>query len=451
MPLTSSTSAPNNDNQLITKGYVDTTASNLVTIGTTQTITGLKTFNNIPRITSVNTLPTNPNDLVHLEYMEDNTVNLTGPQAIGGNKTFDDNVIVSGNLTVQGTTTSINSTEVNIGDNVIVLNSDATGTPTENGGIEIERGSQVNTSLFWKESTDDWRVSVGSTFEEAIVLDNDPRLTNSRAPTAHVHDAADITTGTFANVRISASSVTQHLGDYLDKTDTSPQTIVGIVNVEDINVDNLEAENINVNGRISTNTGLTLDIDTSPIIADILFNSDSINSSGNIIMRRNNNEVSGIRLQDDLIQLTASEINIPNDGGVSKITIDGGTGNTRTDVGNNGSVSFFSHGSNSDILLNDTQVNVRLDGSVHTSVGTFNTTNKLSIRNQPVAAGTSATAELELFSYTGTNTFQTRVASSPVMTESYTMIMPPNRPTAGQVMRVASTSGQTITMEWYTP
>jgi len=66
------------------------------------------------------------------------------------------NLILAGNLTVNGTTTSVNSNEVNIGDSVIVLNSDEAGTPSENGGIEIERGTAANVSFVWNETDDAW-------------------------------------------------------------------------------------------------------------------------------------------------------------------------------------------------------------------------------------------------------------------------------------------------------
>ena len=84
---------------------------------------------------------------------------------IGGARTFSGNVIVSGNLTVNGTTTSVNSNEVNIGDNILVLNSDETGTPSANAGIEVERGSSTNVRFIWNENTDRWTFSNdGSTY-----------------------------------------------------------------------------------------------------------------------------------------------------------------------------------------------------------------------------------------------------------------------------------------------
>ena len=69
--------------------------------------------------------------------------------------TFND-VIVDGDLTVNGTTTSVNSNEVNIGDSIVLLNSDETGTPSQNGGIEIERGTSANVQFVWNESDTAW-------------------------------------------------------------------------------------------------------------------------------------------------------------------------------------------------------------------------------------------------------------------------------------------------------
>ena len=61
------------------------------------------------------------------------------------------------NLTVNGTTTTVNSNTVNIGDSNITLNSDETGTPSQNGGLTIERGTSTNVELRWNETTDKWQ------------------------------------------------------------------------------------------------------------------------------------------------------------------------------------------------------------------------------------------------------------------------------------------------------
>ena len=90
---------------------------------------------------------------------------LTSDDITAANMTASGNVIVTGNLTVNGTTTTVNSNTVNIGDNIIVLNSDETGTPSANAGIEIERGTSTNVLVRYKEAADRWEfTNDGSTY-----------------------------------------------------------------------------------------------------------------------------------------------------------------------------------------------------------------------------------------------------------------------------------------------
>jgi len=69
------------------------------------------------------------------------------------------------NLIVSGTSTTIDTETISLSDNIIVLNSNETGTPSENAGIEVERGTSDNVSLVWNESTDRWTfTNDGTTF-----------------------------------------------------------------------------------------------------------------------------------------------------------------------------------------------------------------------------------------------------------------------------------------------
>ena len=74
------------------------------------------------------------------------------------------NGIFSGNLTVSGTTTTLNTTDLNIEDNIIVLNSGETsaGVTSGSAGIEIERGTSTNAQWIFNESVDRWKTN--STF-----------------------------------------------------------------------------------------------------------------------------------------------------------------------------------------------------------------------------------------------------------------------------------------------
>ena len=114
-------------------------------------------------------------------FTESDYVHSTGTETIGGNKTFSDNVIITGDFTVNGTVTHVNSTTVDIADNILVLNSGETGTPSANAGIEIERGTSDNAQLLWDETTDKWgaKLSLGSFTAFSLV--------------GHTHIATDIT------------------------------------------------------------------------------------------------------------------------------------------------------------------------------------------------------------------------------------------------------------------
>ena len=81
---------------------------------------------------------------------------ITGPLTIAGNTTFSSNVTISGNLTVSGTTTFINTATLAVADNMITLNSDWAGAPSENAGIEVNRGTSANVQFMWDETADVW-------------------------------------------------------------------------------------------------------------------------------------------------------------------------------------------------------------------------------------------------------------------------------------------------------
>ena len=127
--------------------------------------------------------------------------------ATSSNVTFND-MVVSGNLTVSGTTTTVNTATLSVADNQIILNSDYTGSsPTENGGIEIERGTQTNKTLVWNETDDKWTVGsetfVAGTFEGNLT----GNVTGTVSSVAN-HDTDDISEGSsnlyFTNARVDS-------------------------------------------------------------------------------------------------------------------------------------------------------------------------------------------------------------------------------------------------------
>jgi len=102
------------------------------------------------------------------------TIGLPDDVTIGGS------LVVTGDLTVSGSTTYLNTATLQVEDNKVVLNSNATGTPTVDAGIEIERGDFPNAELFWDESEGKWTSNNGSA-SYALSLEG------------HTHTSSDIT------------------------------------------------------------------------------------------------------------------------------------------------------------------------------------------------------------------------------------------------------------------
>jgi hypothetical protein len=105
---------------------------------------GTDTFDAIKIVAATNTIGvfnSDPNPLVMLHI---------------GTSTEPGNVIIEGNLTVNGTTTTINSTVIAVDDTNLILGDTASPTDvTANGGGITLRGT-TNKTLTWNDSTDSW-------------------------------------------------------------------------------------------------------------------------------------------------------------------------------------------------------------------------------------------------------------------------------------------------------
>lgn len=133
------------------------------------------------------------------------TGNLTIDSA-GGTVTIDDDLTVTGNLTVSGTTTSINTETLTVDDNVIVLNNNVTSSPSENAGIEVERGTSANVLVRWNETSDKWEITNDGTTYGNIVSTAD---TGSVSTTMIANEAitqGKIGDGSIVNAKINANA-----------------------------------------------------------------------------------------------------------------------------------------------------------------------------------------------------------------------------------------------------
>jgi hypothetical protein len=119
-------------------------------------------------------------------------------------------VVIAGNLQVDGTTTTINSTTVEVGDKNIVLGANATADTQNNGaGITVSRPDTVDATIAWDETDDEWDFS------------NDISITGNIAVSGTV-DSRDIATdgskldGIEANADVTDATNVEAAGALMD-------------------------------------------------------------------------------------------------------------------------------------------------------------------------------------------------------------------------------------------
>lgn len=98
------------------------------------------------------------------DFVEADYVHTSGAEFIAGEKTFGDNVIINGNLTVSGTQTIVNSMDMRVQDNEIELNSGEAGNGVSLGtaGIRIKRGLLTDALFYFDEADDKFKTHNGT-------------------------------------------------------------------------------------------------------------------------------------------------------------------------------------------------------------------------------------------------------------------------------------------------
>lgn len=102
---------------------------------------------------------------------------------------FSGNLTVSGNLEIQGTTTTIDVTQLEVDDPLIYLNKNAGDNATNSldAGILIERGStEDHAGMIWQESTDRFKFLTSSSATSTTTVVTNTTLADIEAATAHV-------------------------------------------------------------------------------------------------------------------------------------------------------------------------------------------------------------------------------------------------------------------------
>ncbi len=87
------------------------------------------------------------------------------------------NLTIGGDLTVSGTTTTINSQELTVEDKVITVNNGEVGagiTGSQYAGIEVDRGSETNYMFVFDEVQDNFRVGISGSLQAVATREDTP-------------------------------------------------------------------------------------------------------------------------------------------------------------------------------------------------------------------------------------------------------------------------------------
>lgn len=184
----------------------------------------------------------------------------TGSVTIGlpDNVTIGNNLTVTGNLTVNGTTTTLNTDTLAVEDNIIMLNTNVTGTPTVDAGIEVERGDYTNAKIYWNETANAWYLSTpgdsnGAATDAAIATGASPNLFTTFSDGSNTA-TPDSTTDTFTFAGSGAITATIN-----GTTDT---VTIGTNATAAISVGSVTLPDASLGSATATASGSTVDIDT---------------------------------------------------------------------------------------------------------------------------------------------------------------------------------------------
>ena len=269
-----------------------------------------------------------------------------------GNVSMGGNLTVTGDLTVNGTTTTVNTTNTVVTDSLIELGNGTSGSPSNDAGIVIERGSSDNAFIGYDESADKFTVGTGS-FTGATT----GNLTISTG-TLVANVEGNVTGNVTGNVSGSSGSTTGNAA-----TATALATARNIGGVSFDGTGNIDLAGVNSAGNQNTsgNAATATALANARTIGGVSFdgtgniNLPGVNTSGN-----QNTSGNAATATTAGTVTTAAQTNITSLGTLTSLTVDDITinGSTISDGGD------FTLDVGGDIILDATGGEVRFsDGS----------------------------------------------------------------------------------------
>jgi hypothetical protein len=151
----------------------------------------------------------------NLTFRDESDNNIMRINKDGGVDILEGNLTVAGNLDVQGTTTTIDSTEVSLGDRILTLNA---GSAAGDGGLYVNDASTAETgSLLWDISEDRWIGGLKDSEVNLVTISSTDTLTN-KTINASNNTLSNIGNSSLTNSSVNYGGVSVSLGG----SDTTP-------------------------------------------------------------------------------------------------------------------------------------------------------------------------------------------------------------------------------------
>lgn len=216
-------------------------------------------------------------------------VNTMTDQGIAGDKTFSNDVTIQGNLVVNGTQTTVNSTEVTTADNQIVLNNGEVGAGVTSGkaGIRVDRGTATDYEFVFDETDDSFKIGESGSLQKVATRENTPLDTGLAV--------WDSTTSKFNTIEKTASNIgydntisglaATDVKEAIDELKAEKQEVlVNQVNIKSVNGESVVgsgnlnitigsggyAANVYLTNLVSTTNGAYKQLSYTPDVAEVV-------------------------------------------------------------------------------------------------------------------------------------------------------------------------------------
>ena len=121
-----------------------------------------------------------------------------------GEVRVDDDMTVTGNLTVTGLSGNLSVNGLSVQDNIIDISAETTGTPTQNAGLRVVRGDEAAVQLRWTESIQKWQFTNDGTnyYDIGNGTGSSNSISNGTSNVTIASSGGNVTVGVAGNANI---------------------------------------------------------------------------------------------------------------------------------------------------------------------------------------------------------------------------------------------------------